>query len=351
MKIPPESLFGLLCYAWETPVPPRAVAAASTAADTPLDLFARLLVNGLISVLGRGMERGYREFEGDTRRPRGRVDFQTTVTRNLRTQARVHVRFEELSRDILPNRILCSTMRRLLLVRDLAPSLRDRLIRLLQRTVDVRTIRLHADLFDRVQMHRNNLMYGFLLQVCRLIHRRLIPEGGGEGLVFRDYTPDDRETGLLFEGAVRNFLRIEAPHLRVPRGDTGIRWQRSEDPEEMPLPWMYADIIAGGRADRVLIEVKCVRTPFPRGRPHAAHLYQVSAYLANYPKQDSPMPAVLLYATAGTSFSYRGILQGHHLRIRSLDLKRPWPKVASDLGQFAQELQELARPVTHRDNR
>ena len=338
MKIPAESLFGLLCYAWETPVPPSSLEAAATKAETPLDLFARLLADGVSALLHRGMERGYREHEEDTRRPRGRLDFEKTVQRNLRAAGRVHVRYERLSRDILPNRILCATMRRLWRAGGLHGKLRNRLAVLIQRTADVRGIRLRSELFDHVQIHRNNLIYRFLLRVCRLVHEEAIPEADGDDFAFPDYDLGDIETGVLFETAVRNFLRIEAPDLGVPPGNTQIHWRGAKAPEP-GLPLMYSDIVVRRKGpDPVLVEIKCVRKPFTQGKLRSGHLYQVFAYLKNYPAGGPPIPGWLLYATVGDSFRYSGVLDGHPLHIRSLDLARPWPGVAAGLRRFARDL-------------
>ena len=46
-------------------------------------------------------------------RPRGKVDLSATVRRAQRVRGRVRVRYEELSRDILHNRIVKTTMRSL----------------------------------------------------------------------------------------------------------------------------------------------------------------------------------------------------------------------------------------------
>ena len=38
---------------------------------------------------------------------------------------------------------------------------------------------LRGDSFRRVQLHRNNAFYGFLLNVCQILHEELLPEEGG----------------------------------------------------------------------------------------------------------------------------------------------------------------------------
>ncbi len=230
-------------------------------------------------------------------------------------------------------------MRRVWRAAGLDRKLRDHLAVLIQRTAGIRGIRLRTELFDRVQIHRNNQIYRFLLRVCRLVHEEAIPEADGDDFDFPDYDLGDAETGVLFETAVRNVLRIEAPDLRVPPGNTQIHWRDATAPEGPGLPLMYADIAVRRKGpDPVLVEIKCVREPFTQGKLRSGHLHQVFAYLKNYPGGGPPIPGWLLYATVGDSFRYSGALDGHPLHVRSLDLARPWPGVAAGLRRFAKEL-------------
>ena len=60
----------------------------------------------------RDLGRGYVEHSEETRRPRGMIDLATTVRRALRARARVAVRYEDLTTDVLQNRLVKTTMRR-----------------------------------------------------------------------------------------------------------------------------------------------------------------------------------------------------------------------------------------------
>ena len=299
-------------------------------------------------VLRRGLDRGYRERAEDTRRPRGELDLPPTVRRALRVRGQVRVRYEELSRDVLHNRIIKTTMQRLAAVETLNTGLKSNLTRLVQRIADISDVDLREDLFRRVQIHRNNADYGFLLDLCRLITRHLFPEARAGAVRFRDFTTDEREMGRLFEDFVRGFLRKEHPGLGIS-GHKIIRW--GEVPEGdivLRFPMMETDIYvpgAGGRS--VIVETKCVSGPFDRGRGvstdalRSDHLYQLFAYLMNYARSypaEPPALGVLLYATTGTTFDYRYRLHGHPLWVSSVDLAKPWPTVRKGLDRLAQTL-------------
>ena len=351
MKIPAENLYYVLCYAWERLDRLEAVPddVRTSTFDLPQNLLARLLHDSFSQVLRRGLDRGYRERAEDTRRPRGKLDLPSTVRRALRFRGQVRVRFEELSRDVLHNRIVKTTMLRLAAVDELNTDLKEKLTRLVQRIADVGEADLREELFRRVQIHRNNADYGFLLDLCRMIARHLFPEARAGAVRFRDFTTDEPEMGRLFEEFVRGFLRTEHPQLGVG-GQKTIKWDAAPEGDNfLRLPLMKTDIYVPGAADArsVIVETKCVSEPFARGVEassvslHSDHLYQLFAYLTNHARSyagEPPALGVLLYATAGTTFDYRYRVHGHPLRVSAVDLAKPWPAVREDLDRLAESL-------------
>ncbi len=353
MKIPSHTLYVVLCYAWERFEHLDSVAArehASAPDDLPQNLMARLLRDSFRRLWRRGLDRGYLERAEDARRPRGKIDLTRTVARALRSRARVAVRYEELTRNVLPNRLVKSTMLRLasLPANDLDDGLRRDLLRLARLLPEVDEIELRGEFFHGVQLHRNNSDYGFLLSVSRLIAGRLVPEGRSGRYRFRAFDADDREMGHLFEAFVRGFLRRERPELGVHRGHRQIRWHdATAAPDSPQLPVMETDVFVPARGDRaVIVEAKCEKKPFDRGGKtlKSRHLYQLWAYLTNYsranPADRSPA-GLLLYATDGQSFRHAYDFPGHSIEVRSLDLGQGWPDLRRDLLRFADELAEV----------
>ena len=263
MKIPPLNLYYLLCYAWDRLESRNFVDVRTVGDELPQNLFARLLRAGFEQLLKRGLDRGYQEHTEDTRRPRGKIDFASTARRALRVRGQVHVRYENLSRDVLHNRIIKTTMRRLGTDPKLDRGLSGHLQRLARRIPEVAEVELRDELFDRVQIHRNNAGYGFLLDLCRLASRHLRPEHHPGRFRLQDFTGDDREMGRLFEDFVRNFLRIERRALKVPEGHKQIKWDVSPEGNAIRLPVMEADIVLNVCGRSAIVETKCVSKPFP----------------------------------------------------------------------------------------
>jgi 5-methylcytosine-specific restriction enzyme subunit McrC len=158
--------------------------------------------------------------------------------------------------------------------------------------------------------------------------------------------------GALFEEFVRNFLRSEQDHFLVKREH--IKWAAEpiNSGAEVFLPVMKTDIslVAPGR--KIVIDTKFYQSPLGLTRQggsrklHAAHLYQVYAYLKNLEAHGIRRAdaAVLLYASSGERFDLRYRVGLHEIQARTLNLDQPWQGIRSDLVMFAKELQH-AQPT------
>ena len=83
--------------------------------------WARYFATGVNRLFRRGIDRGYVERREDLAGIRGKLAVSDTAKRALRARGRAACDFEELSADILPNRILRTSLRHLAGQRDRAP--------------------------------------------------------------------------------------------------------------------------------------------------------------------------------------------------------------------------------------
>ena len=120
-RIPIRNVYYLLCYAWGHMDESDVVDAASLDRFERIhDLFGMVLAEGTFRLLKRGIDRGYREVTRDLRGLRGKLEMGAMATRALRARGLTSCTYEELSHDVLHNRILRSTLQALLGVPDLA---------------------------------------------------------------------------------------------------------------------------------------------------------------------------------------------------------------------------------------
>lgn len=336
MTIPIQNIYYLLCYAWDKLQEGEIINVSPEDCSTMADLFARVLENGLTHLLIRGLDRDYIQEEEETSSLRGKFDVTTTIKRNLLRQSRVFCVVDSLSYDVTHNQIIKATLRSLLSCSDLDRQRRDRLLRLYRRLDDVSAVQLNPQIFERVQLHRNNAWYRFLLQVCRLIYDNLlINETTGESR-FRDFLRNERQMRYLFEKFVLNFYRREQSTFRVK--SEIIDWQLVEATSEdlKYLPRMRTDVSLTSDTRKIVIDTKyyadCLQSYYEHQSIHSNNLYQLFAYLKNLQiLHEQPIEGVLLYPTVGSSLSLRYRIQGHSIQIVTVDLNADWQKIRHQL--------------------
>ena len=340
--IPILNVYYMLCYAWGH-VQERDTARLETLADlsTVHDLLGKVLSGGVNHLLRRGMDRGYLERREDLAGIRGKLVVGDTVKRALKARARAACDFEELSVDILRNRILRASLRRLLQDTsriDLAPTVRSTVRSAYRSMPGVSPLRLTRGAFTRVQLAGGNRkLYRFLLSVCRLIHESLAVDERTGRSVFRDFRRDKATMWKLFEDFVIGFYRRERRDFTV-RG-RGISWSGMEGTTETNrglIPGMQADVILESRSRerRVILDTKFYKTVLSSGKLNSGHLYQLLAYLRNRQARRPVGPqheGILLYAQSGERVRADVRLEGFSIQARTVDLNRDWREIHREM--------------------
>ena len=333
--VPIRNLYNLLCYAWNFPQGVGAVDVGDVDGDRVQDLLATMLVRAADDLLRRGLDRSYVVEDDDLRAPRGKIQISETIGRALDRSSRVSCAFDELSYDVLHNRILRASALRLSRCQ-LNPVLERRLCTMVRRMPIVRDVPLSPSLFSRVTLHRNNVRYRFALQICELIVWSSIPDESGTGRRFVDVRGDDAMMGLLFEQFVRSFLRLEQSAFRVKRQSPV--WAAVCAPEVRHLlPGMQTDISLSRVGRHVVIETKAVTGPLRPGRDgrrrlRESNLYQLFAYLKNLRAAGHPQDlGVLLYVEDIDRIDASFLLDGESVRVATIDLRQDWTQIKTDL--------------------
>ena len=114
--------------------------------------------------------------------------------------------FDELSYDVVHNRILKATARSLMRTDSISKENAEGLASLCRHLPEVRDVKLANQIFGQVQLHRNNQFYDFLMKLCELIHHNLLVSETRGRSRFRDFTRD-KQMAVLFENFGRNFYR------------------------------------------------------------------------------------------------------------------------------------------------
>jgi 5-methylcytosine-specific restriction enzyme subunit McrC len=330
MTIPVANLYYLLCYVWdclEAGDPARVTAEPFAG---PPDLFARVLLDGTARLLKRGLDRGYVEVAADTRSPRGKIDLAASVKRNRLAVAEVRAVADELTHDVPHNRVLKATLAAVGRCPAVARPLRDGCAALARRLADVGDTPLSPRLFAAVRLHRNNRHYALLLHVCRLLFDRLLPDPAAGEAAFIEFVRDERAMAGVFEAFVRNFYRREQT-LFPTVGRERFLWREAAGDLDH-LPEMRTDVCLSSPARKLVIDAKyyaATLSGYHDARSlHAAHLYQLFAYLKNVRAAPGQrLDGMLLYPAVGGGLDVRLTLHGHPVRVATVDLARPWAEV------------------------
>ena len=336
-RIPIENLYYLFCYAWNRLEEGAVVDVGGVDSPELADLFGKVLAGGLSHLIRRGVDRGYVLVQEDLSRLRGRVKFQESMEHILRRAPRLSCEYDELKHDIPANQILKATASRLAQVegidKDIAHDLRLRA----RAFNDVSETRLTRQLFRQVQIHRNNAFYDFLIKICELVFESTLPEGSGGRYRFSEILNDERKMALVFEAFVRNFLRLEQNQFRVTPLQMNWAATGTDDHLRM-LPTMRTDIHLENATRRIIIDTKyyseALQTRYEKRSLRSENLYQLFAYLKNSEakgREYENAEGILLYPAVGEKVDFRAEIQGHPIRVCTVNLDQPWQGIRADL--------------------
>ena len=335
MNIPIQNIYYLLCYAWDKLEEKDVVAVEAIETTTLADLFARVLINGTNHLLKRGFDRGYISQHEWTGRLRGRICFQEAIRKNATVSGKLPCYFDELSYNVLHNRILKATMRRLLRTQGLAAECFDGLTKLYRLFSEIQDIELTNRLFGQVQLYRNSQFYDFLLKVCELIYRNLLISEKSGTSKFMDFLQDKRQMAILFENFVRTFYRIHTD-FRVKREDIYWRWIAANQVAEGLLPKMQTDISLTSDSRKIIIDCKftpeATQKHYDAETLRSSHIFQINAYMDNLQgKWADICEMMLLYPTVDLPLSADYTHKGNKISIRTINLNQPWQSIHQDL--------------------
>jgi 5-methylcytosine-specific restriction enzyme subunit McrC len=336
--IPIRNIYFLLCYAWRHRQELRYVDRRTEGCESIADLMAVVLAQSAQQLVKRGLHRDYILHRDRLLRPKGKILPSEDVRRPLFTDPRRTCEFDDLSPDTLPNRIIAETIRRLAQCEDVDEERRHNLAEVGGYFSGFRRLVLDSRVFRRVQIHRNMRHYRFALNVCKLVHRQLLPtEEAGNGR-FHDFQREAR-MGALFEEFVRNFLATEQSVYRVSAAT--VSWDvdegRSSKRGLQLLPTMRTDIRLESETDKVIVDCKfyaeAFQSHFDTQKFISGHLYQLLAYLRNQSVMPgwSKVRGMLLYPVNGTAFDERVTIQGHEIRVVSIDLGKEHREIATGI--------------------
>ena len=335
--IPILNVYYLLCYAWGHVQERDTKRLASLEGVSSVhELLGKVLATGVNRLFRRGIDRGYVERREDLAGIRGKLAVSDTAKRALRARGRAACDFEELSADILPNRILRTSLKHLLAREtELHRGVRAEVRSAYSRLDGISHQRLRRSTFGRVQLGGSRRLYQFLLSVCRLLYESSIVDEETGRSTFRDFRREEATMWKLFEQFVTGFYEREQRKYRVNPKGRRIHWAGwgwATDADRPRIPIMEADVILESAERRIILDTKYYASALSGwgggpGKLHSPNLYQLLAYVRNREATRPGGPkheGILLYPQVETPLRADVWLEGFRIQARTVDLNQRW---------------------------
>jgi 5-methylcytosine-specific restriction enzyme subunit McrC len=274
----------------------------------------------------------------ETRNIRGKVDLSGSVKRRLLTIPAATCFVDELRRDVLHNQIIRATLLRLAGSPEVDRNLQHELRLIAAQLGEISLIQLRGDCFGRVQLHRNNRFYRFLLNICELCYGSLLADEASGAWRFMDFERDEQKMRSMFQNFVYNFYRIEQKDFNV--SSERFEWSTTDPPTgQVPLlPTMTTDVSLTSANRKIVVECKfsreALQVNWGKTSARSEHLYQLYAYLRNLEHREGPnshAEGLLLYPTVSQPVDFCFRAAGHNIRVVTLDLNRDWQEIRYDM--------------------
>jgi 5-methylcytosine-specific restriction enzyme subunit McrC len=338
--IPVRNFYYLFAYAWDQFHFTRRIDTGQEFGPDAAAFFATILVQACHQIFRRGVDRAYQTHREESSRLRGRIDIIRTASRESLKRGRVWCEFSDLEFDSLENQVIKATLVPLLSHKDIEAQLAAEIRKVIRifDSIGVANIKVDNQAFRRVQVHRNNAFYGFLLHLCELVHRGLFPKQYGDAGPFASIMEDEVRMNRIFERFVRNFLRREQKTFSVT--SERIAWDLSDGEHRYPelLPSMQTDVSLRSRERTVVIDTKyyaqTLHSHYDRKTLRSDHLYQLFAYVKNLERgtgADKHAEGMLLYPTVQEEVNFKAVIQGHKIGAKTIDLAQPWSEIRQRL--------------------
>ena len=344
-RIPVRNAWYLLLYAWDMAECQGSWPVETDTSPSLLGLLARILSSATRMLLRRQLGRAFAIKSRTIRGIRGRIDLADSLKRFTFQHGAAHCSFSELSVDTPKNRIIRATLKRLasdsrlqLANPETEANMQHELRTLVRALQEVTLVPVNPSDFSRLQLGRNDRDYALPLAICALVHRLEMPtEVAGDHAMFA-LLRHEITFHQLFERFVRNFCRVHFP-------DWGVRSEVLAWPDDLGndlVPAMRTDVSITSTAapyQRLVIDTKYYAAALGASlhgpeKIRSENLYQVYAYLRTQ-EQRGPShlsaTGMLLYPTTGYGLNETMVVQGHRIRIATVNLSEPWERIEESL--------------------
>lgn len=342
--IPVRNIYYMLAYAFQALRENGYKDMACEEFQNTAELLAAILCRGVSAQVKRGLMRQYITREEPLSAPRGRLEISESIKTQVIRKKQMVCSYDEFSLDAYPNRINKTAM--VLLLRcNISKQRKKELRKLLVFFEAVSTLAPHSINWG-ISYDRNNQTYRMLMGICQLIIKGLLQSATEGAIRMMDYL-DGQTMARLYEKFILCYFRQEHSELKVYSPQ--IDWQVADGYRER-LPIMQTDIVLENpRARKVLIidakyysHTMQTNALYAAQTLHSANLYQIFAYVKNWPAvPDTTVAGMLLYAGTDDDIqpAYEYQMGDNLISVKTLDLNCKFSNIAAQLDRIAESVQ------------
>jgi 5-methylcytosine-specific restriction enzyme subunit McrC len=340
VSIPIRNVYYLLLYAWDRLEERDDTCVAGLETTQLVELFGRILHGATTRIFRRGIDRSYQPTTELLTGARGRIELTPTLTRGLLARGQTVCTYDELTVDSPPNQVLKAAAERILMTTGLDVRVADLMRECLGLLRGVGSLPLTFRLCRQAQLHQNNQAYRLPIAIGELLATESLVDDRAETTVFKDFDRSDGPMARLFQDFVKNFLLREQKLFNVRSPAVGWAGLAGSSTARAVIPGMFTDVCLERGGYAAVIETKYYSNPFVghhgARRIPSAHLYQLYSYVANLAFTRASVDGVLMYAEPGDPLDEEFELQGHRMRVLTLNLAADWQDIHRSLMEVVE---------------
>lgn len=330
-------------YAWGCLPPKRK---SSIAGEKNLDFqscIVEVFIEELKKLAKKGLLKEYKPVSEKTPMIKGQIQWSESII-PLKTKNQLHCLYDEYSCDIKINRLIKTTCINLIKTSNIRREQRERIKSYLYIFSGVQHLPINGHDFKIISLtptfKRN---YGFIYNLCHLIHKGIMPQEKNGEFQFIDFLKDERKMRDLFEKFIRGFCKhhIEDKKEKVYVKSESLSWKlqlvESGGNKQNFLPRMKTDTSIIWKNNKIIIETKYTDKMLTTSRFdedikkfQSDHLYQLHSYISQ--SEEDHITGILMYPSLGKKVrSHYKSLKGFEFHVVTIDLSQHWQAIEEEI--------------------
>lgn len=311
--------------------------------DNVGDILAVILFKTVSKQIKRGLIKEYVEDKGELETLKGRINIGESIKLKINNKNKLYCEFDRLSINNYLNSIIKTTMKVLILSKDISYQNKKNLKKLMVLFSDVDVIEINKIRWRNIKYNKSNTNYIGIINICYLVlSDLLLSTDDGQYRLARFFS--ENKMYNLYEKFVLKYYQKHYPNLN-PRASK-IKWNLDDESHEF-LPEMKTDITLKNKDSVLIIDTKYYEKSmqtidlYNSRTIHSNNLYQIFTYVKNRDIDKSgKVSGLLLYAKTNESIIPNGeyMMSGNKIMVKTLDLNIEFKFIAQSLNKIAEDL-------------